>query len=162
MNTFAPNGEVDARWGWFLLFWDESSERMEMMGMMGRMEMMKRMQRMEKIEVMQMMERMGRMRRMELMERIKRMEMTAPGNAPWMLVEKLPLMYGNRQIRWNVEKPEKIFFRGKVPVFFYRTTALILWEMDRELTGLPPLDPGVIEILLFPPLLSPLSTLINV
>ncbi|CAG0904533.1 unnamed protein product [Darwinula stevensoni] len=113
MGTFAPYGEGDARWGCFLLFLEESSERKEMMGMMERME------------------RMG----MEMME------MMAHENAPWMSVEKLPPVYGNRQIPFNLEKSETIFFGGKVPVFFYHHTALILWEMDRELAGLPPLAP---------------------
>ncbi|CAG0900081.1 unnamed protein product [Darwinula stevensoni] len=63
-------------------------------------------------------------------------------NAPWIYVEKLPPVYGDRQIPSNVKNMGKIFFRWKVPVFFYQHTSLILWELDRVLAGLPPLSPG--------------------
>ncbi|CAG0882331.1 unnamed protein product [Darwinula stevensoni] len=54
-----------------------------------------------------------------------------------MTAEKLPKAYGECQI----SRINKIIFRGKTKVTWQRHTITILCSMDRELAGLPPLNP---------------------
>ncbi|CAG0904686.1 unnamed protein product, partial [Darwinula stevensoni] len=56
----------------------------------------------------------------------------------WMAVDKLPKVYKGVP----PSSSDRIFFRGKIKVTWQRHTITMLWSMDRQLAGLPPISPG--------------------
>ncbi|CAG0881007.1 unnamed protein product [Darwinula stevensoni] len=55
----------------------------------------------------------------------------------WMESDELPPVYGEGRIPSSF--PREIHFRGKVDVLCGEHTVPLLWELDRNLAGLPPL-----------------------
>ncbi|CAG0894535.1 unnamed protein product, partial [Darwinula stevensoni] len=65
--------------------------------------------------------------------------------APWMTVNRLPPLYGNRQIPASLRKAGRISFRESVTVAWEIHTCPLLWALDRHLAGLPPLTADELE-----------------
>ncbi|CAG0888060.1 unnamed protein product [Darwinula stevensoni] len=124
MGTFLPNIEERDLEG-ILLFWEETPPRYMLV-----MKTKKTALSMKST-------------RRTVKKRVVARKVKAKENALWISVENMPQIYEDR----DPSNVTQISFEGKVAVGFTHHTALILWELDRQLTGLPPLSPNKYELL---------------